>query len=628
MANLAPRRIPNVVLGTTLLWGGVLSAFFWTDGGFNFYVLLPWAGCIVIGGALAHSSSVEYRATILKRLKYREDAGLPVEDRTAFLNTRFGIVSTLGEAPFTSTPLAKLTHYDFEDLENHAPKELSDDKLMAKVYGRFLSETYRKNFEAYVGLFDAIMETLLHEDQLDVPAGIDRHGGRSLLTHTLLVAALMIERAAKYKYHPYNVEPINHNYKLDPLDPLILILGVSHDLGKVRGLKYNEDGDAIGLVHGHTCLSAREITRFPQYWDARILAQDRQIIQRALAYSGQVSNTPVQKLKEGRPPVVTSDRLHALMGLMGECDRLASAIENGFPYEFHVGAVLPQAGAHAAINVPTGATFDLLEAFANFVLNNCPINDTSKNPGAGMVFKFQDAAYGDGRNLLVFNAHPFCSAFSDYLGPNSPAAGVANNDSSQLTKELLQALDASSKLHKPMIGGKTLASDLNLYKAMFFDAIQKGKPPSQYGFPEAFVVDIEDWAGFGKFKAVASFAGRLSLTGKYGSRGVGPKAKVKSSLSPNDAGLNTGKAKAEPSQQTIKSLIQNALANKSLPIRQRNEKTIAIVGQDAFFAKIGLDLANHSKTPEELAAIGIQQISLSNKEPGMHVVKLDAKTFE
>ena len=180
MPALAKRRIPNVVFGLSIFWGGLLTPFFWTTG-FNFKFLLPWGASIGAGMWVAHVKSKEFKKNILSGLKYRHHEDLPVGNRSAFLNFDRGVLSSLGPVPFHEKPLPRVPSYSFEDLQRHCPLELVAGDAFSRIFGKFLSQQSRDDYAAYLALFDALAMTLLHPDNLKVPAGINRHAGRSLL---------------------------------------------------------------------------------------------------------------------------------------------------------------------------------------------------------------------------------------------------------------------------------------------------------------------------------------------------------------------------------------------------------------------------------------------------------------
>jgi len=330
MASLQPRRIPNVVFGLCLFWGGVLSAFFWTSG-FKFSFLVPWLGAIAVGIWAAKSRTIEYRKQLLEKLKYRHSENLPITDRAAFRNTDRGMISTIGPIPFTVSPLERADAYSFADLQLHAPGELNGQT--ESLFGRFLGPTARHRYPAHTALFDALSLIHLHPSNLKTPAGIDRHGSRNLLMHSLLVFGLMAHRASTHVYlTSFAKRKVDENFKLNEDDPLIPILALAHDLGKIRKMVLGSNGKATELLPGHEAQAARELAQMPEFWDSRITPEDRYVLQGVLAYSGKASDAPIQRQTKAKEAVVTSDRLYALMGLLGECDRLAGQIELGGSY--------------------------------------------------------------------------------------------------------------------------------------------------------------------------------------------------------------------------------------------------------------------------------------------------------
>ena len=301
MQHLAPRRIPNVVFGLSIFWSIIFSAFFW-DMDSNFSFLLPWLICILVGIWLAQSSSEAYVQNILKSLKYRSDLQLPVAAKGAFFNEMGGISSTLGPIPFPNRALAGASSCDFSELKAHAPAELAGDATLAGVLGYYLGPTGRDRHPAHVALFDAIARIFLHPSHVNCPAGIDKHGGRTLLSHSLLVCALMVHRAPSYLYRATRLKAINPHYKLDPLDPLLPVIGLAHDIGKLRAFIFDEHGNVCGIDPGHETEGSRIMALVHEFWDERIDIEERRVLQTVLAYYHREHSIPVQKNEQIERP--------------------------------------------------------------------------------------------------------------------------------------------------------------------------------------------------------------------------------------------------------------------------------------------------------------------------------------
>ena len=115
------------------------------------------------------------------------------------------------------------------------------------------------------------------------------HGGRSLLEHSLLVAFQMQNLAMKWTYtglrdrsgKRVSLKLRDDNYKFDPMDPIVLIVGLAHDIGKIEAYLYDDTGEIVGSHHEHDLTGARMIARMPEMWD--LPEADRQAM--LLAYA-------------------------------------------------------------------------------------------------------------------------------------------------------------------------------------------------------------------------------------------------------------------------------------------------------------------------------------------------------
>jgi hypothetical protein len=191
MNQFSEKRIPKVVIGLTLFWLGIVEAFFWT-GPFNLRFLPMWLASILAGAFMAKSSSEEFRDEILARLCYDKKKNLPLDDRRAFLHKSRGVSSSLGKVPFKRKAIPCADELNMATLIESLPKELSQEqfeRLFATVF------PLSSGSEPLKLLTSRAVRTLCHKAYIVHPAGIDRHGGRSLLTHTLLVTALLLHRA-------------------------------------------------------------------------------------------------------------------------------------------------------------------------------------------------------------------------------------------------------------------------------------------------------------------------------------------------------------------------------------------------------------------------------------------------
>lgn len=638
MASLPPRRIPNVVFGLCLFWGGVLSAFFWTKG-FKFSFLLPWLGAMAVGVWAAKSRTIEYRKQILDRLKYRHSENLPITDRAAFRYTERGLISSLGPIPFPMPLLPRADAYSFADLQLHAPGELNG--LTETLFGRFLGPTARDRYPAHTALFDALALVHLHPSNLKTPAGVHRHGGRSLLTHSLLVFGLMAHRASTHTYlTSFSKRKVDENFKLDEADPLIPILALAHDLGKIRKMVVGPDGKATELLPGHEAQAARDLAQIPEFWDSRITAEERYVLQGVLAFSAKASDAPVQRQTKAKEAVVTSDRLYALMGLLGSCDRMASNIEFGASYRFDVAAMPVTMEAQ---NEDVTEPVNLMTQLSTYFVMKMPVN--ARKPDRSVGFKRKDEAFSRGRHVVIIDELEFVPAFSAFI--EKPELNVRDGKSSPLTKKVLALLDEHGFLFRFDEGPdvKPRPATSCLYKIEFRpeDAAPDSDPTLVLS--SAFLVDVTDWPNMAKLQGYPNCLSTPSLAGFRLGRQT---AKVRRSADDAIADeILSGEAKtvgtdltellaakaapkpkpaAEKPGQIINK-IRSALLTKAITVAAQDEKVMAVVGHDDFFRKLGIEVGHFEAVPEPVQKVGIVQITRSVQNPDTHVIRLDKSVY-
>lgn len=637
MATFKPGRVPAVVIGLCLFWGGVLSAFFWTSG-FNFYFLAPWLSAILVGAWVAEVNSAELRGGILEALKYRTEQSLAITDRNAFGCQEGGLVSSLGPVPVQCSPLPRLRKYRFDDLKGHCPPELAGAEVFESLLGRFLSEEARERYPAHTACFDALAMTLLEPSNLKTPAGIDRHKDRSLLMHSLLVLGLMSHRVPTHVYVPgHGRRAIDINFKLDPTDPLIPLLAMSHDLGKIRKIVFDAADQPEALAAGHVAQSAKEVSKLPELWRSDFVREDRETLMAILFFSDKASKLPVQKMAARGPAVVTSDRLQALFNLCGECDRLASAIESGVPYSF---GASPAPVAEQSTMEEVVEPVNLFNALTKFFVMEMPVN--ARSPTRSVGFKYKDDQFGGGRQLIIIDEIEFVKVFSAYLG--KPELNMREGKSSPLSKMVLQALDDNGFLYRFDEGENSSKRPATscLYKIEFRGASDASDIAPGLVLSSAFIVDVTDWQSMAKLQnypnclSVPSFAGfRLGRQPAKARRSVddsiasetlgGPVQTVGVDIA--TLAQSTAKAAKPLSPAKIIHRISRAVKEGTIKIAAADDVAFAVVGQDAFFRSLGLLIQEFDVPGEEHLQVGILKIKRSLRQPDSHVVQLDRRIY-
>ncbi len=119
------------------------------------------------------------------------------------------------------------------------------------------------------------------------------------------------------------IPPENPDYRLDPDDPMILIVGIAHDIGKVNDYKRDENGWPIGSRGYHSEMGARLLGR---QWQYRLLPyEDRYLLVTIVQFYHTPHNCP---LNRNGNETAYSDRAMAIMQLLIEADNAAGDMES------------------------------------------------------------------------------------------------------------------------------------------------------------------------------------------------------------------------------------------------------------------------------------------------------------
>jgi hypothetical protein len=231
-----------------------------------------------------------------------------------------GLVCTLGELPILAKETRRAENLpDFSNLPN-----IPSDFFHSWI------EKYQKNYPAHVQLMCALLR--IYEQHKNLPAThiVGGHGGRTLLQHSLLAAYFMDKLAHSWSYTGLRdragkrviLKLRDQAYRFNPDDPLIAIIGIAHDIGKIEAYIYaeNDGKKIIGIHHEHDLTGARMIARLPESWS--IPDDDRQAMFLALAHYHHPMALPLSPDRRA-----IDDRTIALMELLIKTDFVTSRVE-------------------------------------------------------------------------------------------------------------------------------------------------------------------------------------------------------------------------------------------------------------------------------------------------------------
>ncbi len=149
------------------------------------------------------------------------------------------------------------------------------------------------------------------------------HGDVGLFDHTMHVVQGMLELAPEFQYTGLHypggslaVPPSDPHFQFDAQDPLIPLVGIAHDLGKLECYGKNEDGSWVEVLKSHGTRSAQMLARIDSYWN--LDAHDRNALYLAVSFYHHELNIPLNG----------GDRPRALIGLLLAGDGRAGRMES------------------------------------------------------------------------------------------------------------------------------------------------------------------------------------------------------------------------------------------------------------------------------------------------------------
>lgn len=267
------------------------------------------------------------------------------------------------------------------------------------------------------------------------------HGGRSLLHHTLLVCAQAHNLAKDWEYDGL---PVLHdrkgkkvilklrdpNYNFDKRDPLIVLIALAHDLGKIDSYIFR-NGEIIGTRHEHDLAGARILARMPELWD--IPAADRQALLLAIAHY----HHPVE-LPLGEDRRAIDDRTIALMELLIKADRATGHIEMS-GVQLSSKEIDLDLEKQQIAEAPDELVW---EAFINILAEAGRINSSNEKYNVGTIARIN----GLNEHKLVLHESAIRTAIMKRIGLQS--SDQLGDGRYELTVRLLGMIDAKGALVK------------------------------------------------------------------------------------------------------------------------------------------------------------------------------------
>lgn len=237
-----------------------------------------------------------------------------------------GIVSLMGDVPMLAKP----------------PKRTSRPlPISSEIINAWLGEAEKKH-PAHHKMFLAVWNVLSAHANLPATHRAGGHGATRLWRHSLNVTENALKHASEYDYQGVYLKPKgrpktlilpkrDENYTFDAADPLIPIIALAHDIGKIEAIITNPDGsfsskESANNSHDdrliHDYVGAQILARMPEYWGLN--ARDRRAINLVIGHYHHPSEFPVTKEQ-----LSIEDRMTALMEFLILVDRKTGNEEAG-----------------------------------------------------------------------------------------------------------------------------------------------------------------------------------------------------------------------------------------------------------------------------------------------------------
>lgn len=321
----------KIIRATAVVFGFWWLIFtLWSFGGSPMLFISNWAfvGTTVSRWALGVMSGLVVgvwfiwfsRITAMNRL-YKGKGGTGLN----------GVRSTLGSVPMPITVLPRV---------DGPSKRLP---IKSEPVNAWLAQNAKK-WPAHVALFWAVWDTYSASPSFPASHRKGGHGNRRLWQHCLAVAENALLDAGGYVFEGVYVKARgkpkfkiidlkNKEYRFDATDPLIPILALAHDIGKLEAYVIAEDGSVVTQEEGgaltpqddnrisHDALGARILARFPEYW--ALPPRDRSTINLVIAHYHHPSSFPV-----ARNGLSLDDRMTALMEFLILVDKKTGMAES------------------------------------------------------------------------------------------------------------------------------------------------------------------------------------------------------------------------------------------------------------------------------------------------------------
>ncbi|AOZ11175.1 hypothetical protein [Cupriavidus malaysiensis] len=341
-------------------------------------------------------------------------------------------------------------------------------------------ERYAQSHPAHVALARDLLRTFNACAWLPATHIEGHHGGRSLLEHSMLIGYMMHRLGESWSYKGLRdrsgkriiLKLRDPAYEFKGDDPMLMIIGLAHDIGKIEAYIYDPGNPkkVLGIHHEHDLTGGKMLGRMPLVWD--LPDDDRRALVQAVSHYHHPMRLPLASDRRAK-----DDRVVALMELLIRADFFGSRLEHEGRIDVTVD---PSAAASASPELSDDAVFS---AFTAIVLESGRINSADARFNVGSLCD----GHGFEKPMLLINETAIRGALMSRL--QLPDAMLLGDGRSRISIALLQELDARSALYKSH-EGRAYSAENSLWNVDFCSRPAEGaKPVKKSGWSATIILD-------------------------------------------------------------------------------------------------------------------------------------------
>ena len=382
-------------------------------------------------------------------------------------------------------------------------------------------KVYGQQYPKHLKLLEIVGEIIEAHPLLPASVEPGGHGDCTLLQHSHNVAEYMIKMCPDYEYKGLKIqgtaqfeEPLDPLYEFSIHDPLIPLVGLVHDLGKIECYEVTNEGEAIEKRSQHDWRGRYLLTTIKEFWD--LPEGDREALLDTVGFYHHSRSLPIN----------VKDRPRALIDLVLMADNAAGEHEAKHPrmataediYDM-VRRMLIARGEDPskAVHPDRDISYDtkvggvdlslhqsrLLYYFEELIAQVDVVNGGDPDKRLGIKIG----------NIIYFNEEPVRERLGKILMAKRLIESEKGDKQKILTTRLMEVLELRGSLVNK-VNEHTFGPSRSLFKLVTRST--KGKKNKEYVFPAVFLVDANAYKERGLDKIADVSLEVISVTPIYG----------------------------------------------------------------------------------------------------------------